>query len=156
MDDKKYRQQGYKDSGGGGDRDRRDLWQPRQRSGGFAPGPAMPPSRTVSRCAECGTLLPPLVEAGAGCPKCGLALHSCKQCAHFDPGRRFECTQPIPERIADKDARNECGEFALRSSLERDTSSGAMASGAPSQSAPAPAPARPSDARRAFDDLFKK
>ena len=30
------------------------------------------------------------------------AMHCCKQCVHFDTSRQFECTQPIPERIAKK------------------------------------------------------
>jgi hypothetical protein len=151
VDDRKYRQQGYKAFGA--DRDRRDR-QPRPRASSFGPGPAMPPSRTVSRCAQCGTLLPPLAEPTAACPKCGLVLHSCRQCSHFDPGRRFECAQPVPERLADKDARNECGFFSLRTNLERDTSSGAMAARAPAPPAPGPTPA--ADARQAFDNLFKK
>jgi hypothetical protein len=47
----------------------------------------------------------------------------------------------VPERISDKGARNECTFFALRVTVERETSSGA---------------ARPEDTRRAFDNLFKK
>jgi hypothetical protein len=54
---------------------------------------------------------------------------------------RFECTESIPERIADKQAVNECGAFALRVTVERETSSGAM---------------RPDQVRRGFNDLFKK
>jgi hypothetical protein len=101
----------------------------------------MPGSRTVSRCGECGTLLPPLTDPAGACPQCQLALHSCKQCSHFDPGRRFGCTEPIPERIADKRAANACPVFSLRVTVEREVSSGAT---------------RPDDARRAFDHLFKK
>jgi hypothetical protein len=75
------------------------------------------------------------------CPQCGFALRSCKQCTHFDVGSRFECTQPIPERIPQKDARNECNYFSIRMVVERETS---------------PSGARPEDARRAFENLFKK
>lgn len=75
------------------------------------------------------------------CPKCRLELHSCQQCAYFAPGHRFECSQAVPERIADKRARNECSFFALRVAVERETSS---ASGCAD------------DARRAFQNLFKK
>jgi hypothetical protein len=107
----------------------------------------MLPSHAVSRCGACGTLVPPLTEPGAVCPQCRAALHACNQCAHFDPGRRFECAQPVTERIADKDGRNECAHYALRVTIERDTSSGAGG---------ASAPPRPDDARRAFDNLFKK
>jgi hypothetical protein len=95
----------------------------------------------VSRCAECGTSLPVVTDPPRDCPRCGAALHACKQCLHFDPGRRFECTQPIPERIPDKVAANECPSFALRVMIERDASPGAM---------------RRADARRAFDNLFNR
>jgi hypothetical protein len=61
--------------------------------------------------------------------------------AHFEPARRFECTQDIAERVADKRARNECPRFSLMVTVERDTSSGSV---------------RPDDARRAFGNLFKK
>ena len=58
-----------------------------------------------------------------------------------EPGRRFECARPIAERVADKSARNECPEFSLRVTVERDAS---------------PDGPRPDDARRAFGNLFKK
>ena len=67
--------------------------------------------------------------------------HACGQCAHFDTGRRFECAQPIAERVIDKRARNDCGWFTLRVTVERDAS---------------PDSTRPRDVRRGFDDLFRK
>jgi hypothetical protein len=76
------------------------------------------------------------------CPKCGFELHSCKQCAYFDPGSRFECMQPIPVRIPRKDARNDCQLYEMRVTREKETST--------------PAVARPNDARQAFENLFKK
>lgn len=141
MDDRKYRQRGYRESEA---RRGSEIRRGPERPPPGPPGPrspAMPGRRTVSRCAECGTLLPPLTEPTARCPKCGSALHACKQCTHFDPGRRFECTQPIPERIADKSAQNDCPFFSLRTMVERDTSFGSV---------------RPEDARRAFENLFRK
>jgi hypothetical protein len=79
-------------------------------------------------------------------------MHCCKQCVHFDTGRQFECTQPIPERIAKKDAKNDCTFFEFRMTVEKDTSPVTYAS-----AAPAPVnPGRPNDARKAFEDLFKK
>ena len=103
--------------------------------------PGMPGSRSVARCADCGSALPALTDSVRQCPECKAELHSCKQCAYFDPGHRFECTQPIPARIRDKRAHNECSFFALRVTVERDTPSGAM---------------RAQDARHAFGNLFKK
>jgi hypothetical protein len=98
-------------------------------------------SRTVSRCAACGTVLPAATATLEQCPNCRAAIHACRQCTHFEPGRRFECAQPIPERLSDKSARNECPWFALRVTVERDAS---------------PDSTRPADIRRAFDNLFKK
>ena len=93
------------------------------------------------RCTDCGALLPSLTDGVGQCPKCRAELHACQQCTHFAPGQRFECTQPITERIADKRARNDCTFFSLRATVERETSA---ASG------------RPDDPRRALNDLFKK
>jgi hypothetical protein len=98
-------------------------------------------SRTVSRCAACGAVLPVATGALEQCPRCRAAIHACRQCTHFEPSRRFECAEPIPERIVDKTARNDCGRFGLRVTIERDAS---------------PDSTRPSDIRRGFDDLFKK
>jgi hypothetical protein len=143
-EDRRYRQMGYKDS----DRDRRDGRPAPRTPGSDGPRPpGMLPTRSVSRCGACGTLLPPLTEPSAVCPQCRTPLHACRQCAHFDPGRRFECAQPVTERIADKDARNECAHFALRVTIERDASGGGGT---------ASPPPRPDDARRAFDNLFKR
>jgi len=47
----------------------------------------------------------------------------------------------VPERIADKGARNACTLFSLHVTVERETTSGSS---------------RPEDARRTFDNLFKK
>ena len=133
MDDRRYGQRGYRDH----EKERQGKPQEPARSG----APAMLPTQTVSRCADCGTTLPPMTDPNGQCPKCRAELHSCRQCAHFDPGAHFECTRPVPERIADKRARNACTFFSLQVTAERSTTSGS---------------ARPDDARRAFDNLFKK
>ena len=148
--DRKYRQPGYQDyefeKSGGGDKSKKKApkaggakWQQIQRSGPVAP--QMPGRRVVSRCAGCGTVLPTVTEPLGQCSKCGAELHSCKQCEHFDPSSRYECTQPIPERIPKKTVRNECTFFSLRVIVERETSTGGK---------------RPGDARKAFENLFKK
>jgi hypothetical protein len=143
VSDRKYRQRGYQDRsdekhGGSGER---NAPSPAKRDNTFGPRPVnLPGTRTVSRCTQCGAVLP--LSAGDKCPKCGFELHSCKQCMYFDPGARFECTQPIPERIAKKDARNDCSFYEIRVTREKETST--------------PASQRPTDARQAFDNLFKK
>jgi hypothetical protein len=132
MADRKYGQRGYRETekeGGG------------KPAGSSGRPPGMLPSRTVFRCADCGALLPSLTDGLGHCPKCRTELHACQQCAHFAPGQRFECTQPVSERISDKRARNECPFFSLRATVERETSA---TSG------------RPDDPRRALNDLFKK
>jgi hypothetical protein len=85
-------------------------------------------------------VLPIATASLAECPHCRAALHACRQCTHFEPTRRFECRQPIIERVADKNASNECDGFALRVTVERDSS---------------PDSTRPGDIRRGFDNLFK-
>jgi hypothetical protein len=142
----KYRQHGYQD------RDReRSTDTDRQKQSGEKPakkdtfGPRalqMPGTHSVSRCAQCGTLLTSVAEPVGKCPKCGFELHSCRQCTYFDTSSRFECTQPIPERIPRKDERNQCTFFSMRVRVEKETST--------------PSSARPMDARAAFENLFKK
>jgi len=73
----------------------------------------------------------------------------CKNCRHFDTAAQFQCTQPIPERITKKDLRNRCEFFMARTSIERETRD---SGGGNSQVSPT----SPSDARSAFDNLFKK
>jgi len=147
LSDRKYRQHGYQDSGS--ERQKPSSDRSADRSGDrparkdtFGPRPVqMPGTQNVSRCAQCGTVLTTISEPLGQCPKCGFELHSCKQCANFDPSRRFECVQPVPERIAKKDARNECTFYSISVRVEKQTSTGSAS--------------RPNDARRAFDNLFK-
>lgn len=105
-----------------------------------------------ARCTNCGAVLSPGFNPAGQCPRCQAELHSCKQCVHFDTGARFECTQPIPERIARKDARNDCTFFEFRTTVEKDTSLVAT----PSLPTIPNSNPRPTDARKAFEDLFKK
>lgn len=143
MSDRKYRQRGYQDRGEEKEKQQKSAPGPAKRDNSFGPRPVqMPARRQVSRCAQCGTLLQSLPEPVGKCPKCGFELHSCKQCTYFDPSSRFECTQPIPERIAKKDTRNDCAFYSMSVRVEKETST--------------PAQARPMDARQAFENLFKK
>ncbi len=149
----KYRQPGYQDSGG----EKKPEKKPRpKRDDTFGPRPLqMPGKRTVSRCAQCGTLLQELTEPVGACPKCGFELHSCRQCTYFDPASRFECTQPIPERVARKELRNDCTFYLIRTTVERETRA---ASAAPTAAASesVTSTTSPDDARKAFENLFKK
>ncbi len=158
--DRKYRQHGYQDS----DRDRKPQNgdRPRQQPQGprtlqDANGPRLPrlvQSVAASRCYSCSVALPPGTDFKGNCPKCGAALHCCKQCAHFEPSTRFQCLKPIPARIPIKDQANECELFGARVTVSRD--------GAPQQQSAPPSNSvpqnikTPNDARTAFDNLFKK
>src|SRR2546422_1226815 len=156
--ERKYGSHGYMDNDReGGDREREKPREkpkggPRGSKAREAPRPMkMPGFQEVLRCALCGTIIPPPVEINSEsqCPKCKADLRSCKNCRHFDTAARFECTQEIPERISKKDLRNRCEFFMARTSIERETrDSGGASSSAPS--------IKPSDARSAFDNLFKK
>jgi hypothetical protein len=159
--DRKYKQRGYMDSfGPEPDSQRFDRQKPR---GPKPPiditGPRLPrlvEAVTASRCYNCSTALPSGYDFAAACPKCGAALHCCKQCAWFEPGTRFQCLKPVPVRIGAKDAANECTFFRARVTVARDTPPPAgmarPAAGRPEVVAPKSA----NDARIAFDNLFKK
>lgn len=136
----KYRQRGYMDS-----RDERPAHRPERKPEAFGPKtPRLPGTHQISRCANCGKILPAATDFNGRCPHCGFELHCCKQCTYFDTSARFECTQPITARIPRKDERNECGFYTPRVTLERQTSQ-------ESQQSP-----RTGDPRAAFEALFKK
>lgn len=158
--DRKYRQNGYQDSDRGNGTYRSD--RPKQ------PGPKLPIDITgpklprlvqnvvASRCFSCATALAPDIEFKGKCPKCGADLHCCKQCVHFDSQTRFQCLKPIPARIVVKDQANTCELFSPRFTVARDGEAPARGVFKPNNSAPIPEPRNATDARAAFDSLFKK
>ncbi|HEU5237023.1 MAG TPA: hypothetical protein VFU37_07765 [Pyrinomonadaceae bacterium] len=139
MSDRKYRQRGYQED----DRERDRRPKPKQQQAARdREGPRSPRMMAFGqkvKCAACGATIQSNVSLDATCPKCKADLHTCRQCTFFDPGARFECRKPITERIVNKSARNNCELFAARTVVERETSSG-----------------KPTDARQAFANLFKK
>ena len=175
--DRKYRQHGYQDTGRESSHSgpRRDE---RPRPQGPRPpldvtGPRLPrlvQAVTASRCWNCSAMLGPGIDFRGNCPKCNAALHCCKQCSHFEPSTRFQCLKPIPVRIPIKDQANQCELFKARVTVARDAAHGSSgySAGAPTNgSAGAPAsngqrlpdvavPRSASDARAAFDNLFRK
>jgi hypothetical protein len=141
VSDRKYRQHGYQDSSEKTRSGEHSAQKPPKKDT-FGPRPLqMPGKRTVSRCSQCGTVLS-AGEIPEKCPKCGFELHSCKQCLYFDPSGRFECMQPVVERVPRKDVKNECTFYSIRVTTEKETTT--------------PTAAKPADARQAFDALFKK
>jgi hypothetical protein len=158
--ERKYRQHGYQDSSRGPLSPKLDRSKP---SGPKLPlditGPKLPrlvQSITASRCFNCAFTLASDVDFKQKCPKCGTALHCCKQCVHFDSSTRFQCLKAIPVRIAVKDQENSCEMFTPRVTVARDalhtTPPSPRLNGASMNVAPRTA----NDARAAFDNLFKK
>ena len=119
--DRKYRQNGYQDSGrdshpngsAGTHKQQHDPSAPRL--------PRMVETVTASRCWNCVSLLPAGTDFRSPCPKCSAALHCCKQCSYFEPSTRFQCRKPVPVRVAYKDQANECELFQPRVTVARDS-----------------------------------
>jgi hypothetical protein len=138
MSDRKYRQRGYQEDDRARDRPAKSpLQKPQDREGPRSP--RMMAFETKVKCAACGSVVQANISFEARCPKCNADLHTCRQCTFFDPGSRFECRKPITARIVNKGGNNKCDLFATRTVVERETSSG-----------------KPTDARQAFANLFKK
>src|SRR5688572_12041551 len=162
---RKYGQRGYMDNERGKERERpnprADTKGPPKGARASTDGPRtirMPGFQEVLRCSLCGAIVPPPVAIvfESQCPKCKADLRSCKNCRHFDTGAQFECTQTIPERITKKDLRNNCTFFMARTSIERETRDSGGRTGGSSSGGSTPNPTTSSDARSAFDNLFKK
>ena len=159
--DRKYKQQGYQDSGRRFESNNFD----RSRAQGPKPplditGPRLPrlvQSVTATRCFNCATTLMPDIAADTVCPKCKAELHCCKQCVHFDSSTRFQCLKPIAVRIVAKDRGNLCEFFMPRVTVAKDSQPmGPVERAAASYQPSDGAPRSVSDARAAFDSLFKK
>ena len=168
--DRKYKQNGYQQSDRGRsdgqrhDGQRNDTPRPQGPKPSIdVTGPRLPrlvQATAASRCNSCATTLPLDIDFKGQCPKCKADLHSCRQCAHFEPSTRFQCLKPIPERIPVKDKANECLMFGPRVTVARDS--------APPPSGPSQqqsnsngsngngSPRSITDARAMFDNLFKK
>jgi hypothetical protein len=172
--ERKYRQNGYQDSGSRDSSNGQPRRDERPKPQGPRPpldvtGPRLPrlvQSVTAARCYNCSTTLLPDIDFKGKCPKCGASLHCCKQCSYFEPSTRFQCLKPIPARIAIKDQANECTLFKPRFTVARDAAHPPASNGygqsngnGHGNSASLPniaAPRNASDARAAFDSLFKK
>lgn len=155
MSDRKYRQRGYQDEPG--DRAPQSPKRaPEPRTPGRqlqdASGPRTPKLmgfHEVFRCARCGHLLALEFAPTDRCPKCGVGMHSCINCASFDTSARWECTQrTLGARVSPKDEANTCNLFVPRTTVERQTGT---SSATPTGSTPSGSPS----ARQAFEDLFK-
>jgi len=139
--DRKYKQRGYMEDSETPRKERQQrpakpagIKRYGMRDGGTA--------RSGIRCARCGKTISGMgeVTVEATCENCGADLHTCTNCAFFNTSARWECSKPIPVRVAPKDVRNDCLFFGSAVFVERTFESGS----------------KPEDARKAFDALFKK
>ena len=157
--DRKYGHRGYRDAEKQDKKERSHDRKPPAggpRADQFGPRtPRMVGTVTRARCANCGAVLASGFDPNGQCPKCALELHCCKQCRFFDSAAQFECTQPIPERISPKDAKNNCTFYEFRTTVEKDTAPTSYVQKGNTPAAAAPPP-RHNDARQAFENLFKK
>ena len=145
MNDRKYRHRGYMDSSSEERRPRGPRPDALGRSEGAPRGRGVDVDKAVVfACKSCGEKHRDLedVRLDSTCSRCGADLHACAQCANFDTSARFECIQPIPERIPSKKARNTCTFYSPAKSFDLTGSRATTAT--------------PDDARAAFDRLFKK
>lgn len=166
--DRKYKQQGYQDSGRRSDSGRFDstkLERPRQQTPKVPidiTGPRLPrlvQSVTATRCFNCAVTLLPDVQFDTVCAKCKAELHCCKQCVNFDSSTRFQCLKSIPVRIVAKDRANTCELFRPMLTVAKDAQPMGPVERAAATNFQTPSTAAPrsvSDARAAFDSLFKK
>lgn len=141
MSDRKYGSRGYMDSGRSEPRERpKPGGAPREKPDGPRGRGLGAPTATVFRCSVCGAKQePPATDAfAATCYQCKGDLHACNQCRHFDTSVHNECRKQVPVRIAKKTLRNECAFFEPKQAQTFAAESG-----------------RPSDAKSAFDALFK-
>lgn len=143
---RKYRQHGYMDKEWEEKGKKRREPPPRERLPNAPRGTKHAMQReakTVVRCASCGHQVSAVMGITRGdlCAGCGAALHTCRNCAHFDTGARFQCRKPVPAPVAEKLKANDCEFFLPRQVLD--------ATGRRSDTGPR-------DARAAFDALFKK
>jgi len=146
---RKYRQSGYQDDSDPSKSSRSPRQEesrergPRQGYGPREPRKVnMPSFREVMKCSRCGHAIASPIAMDAQCPSCASDLHSCAQCMWFDSGSRFECGQPVPQRIMPKNTRNTCALYEARVTIERETRSSVRET-------------TNDGARQAFDDLFK-
>jgi hypothetical protein len=156
--DRKYRQNGYQDSERGSNGSfRADRPKPQGPKPPIdVTGPKLPrlvQNVVASRCFSCAVALASDADFRGNCPKCGAPLHCCKQCVHFDSSTRFQCHKPVPLRIPVKDQANTCEYFSPMVTVARDAVPASHSNRLVDNT---PAPRNSSDARAAFDSLFKK
>jgi ribosome-binding protein aMBF1 (putative translation factor) len=94
-------------------------------------------------CHNCGREIQLIGKVGRKdeCSYCNADMHVCKNCRFFDPSKNNQCSEPQADYVPQKAKANFCEFFAPNTRVPLTSRS-----------------ARPAtdDARKAFDNLFKK
>lgn len=116
---RKYRHQGYQDSGRDDER-RRGKAPPREklseeeriqrRSMRHAIDRE---AKEVLRCHNCGRNVHDFgsITKSSTCPHCNARLHCCRTCVHFDSAARWQCKADIEAPVGDKIKANDCAKY---------------------------------------------
>lgn len=48
------------------------------------------------------------------CAECGKDLHSCKNCAFYEPGSFHDCRESVEDAVLDKEKANFCDSFKVK------------------------------------------
>ncbi len=106
-------------------------------------------------CGACGADFGRMERVGRRdtCSKCGVDLHSCRQCRFYDPRAYNECSEPQAERVLDKIRSNFCDYFTPADSAC--SPGGARAAGAAATAAP-PSAGAGRGTREELDRLFRR
>ena len=139
----KYRHRGYRDSDRDKDKEHRKTKPKSPQERGLRHMMERS-AKLIVRCHQCSVDTGPAegLTSLSTCSNCEADLRVCRTCAHFDTGARWECQAPITEPVQDKTTANSCTHFKPNTVLD--------ATGRRSGTGSA------SDARTAFDNLFKK
>jgi hypothetical protein len=164
----KYRQHGYQDDDQG-DRERperQDRPERPRRDPDLPGGRLSEPQRIIKnlRCHHCGQSVPLELDARGeilavtrdmGCGNCQAAVHACRNCKSFDPQSPMECRKPVKVRYRKHEA-NDCELFEPKVTVEmtRDASR-SEGSFAHAPASAGSSPRTQTDARKAFESLFK-
>ncbi len=67
----------------------------------------------MPKCYKCSNELRAEFDYGRqdSCPKCNFSTHVCMNCVHFDRSKYNECTEPVADRVVDKEKSNFCDYF---------------------------------------------
>ncbi len=150
---RKYRHQGYQDSGSGRDDERRRSGPPpksqlstEERLHRRGLRHAMDrDANAVIRCHDCGRSIQSFstIAPDTDCPYCNASLHCCRTCKHFDSSARWQCNAQIEGPVEDKSQANDCGSYTPRLVLD---STGKRSDASRSSGG----------AREQFESLFKR